>query len=70
MSYFLKCFCTLRISVKDNRLSISFSLCFLSHFALLISSETLGNPSVPRGTAVPISGPWLTSDYQRAVTES
>lgn len=51
MSYCLKFFCTLRILVRNNRLSVSFSLCFLNQLALPFSSETLENPCVPRGTA-------------------
>lgn len=61
MGEFLKFVCTLRISVKNNRMSISFSLCFLNQLALLISRAVLGNPSVPSSTAFPISVPWTTS---------
>lgn len=61
MGEFLKFICTSRISVKNNRMSISFSLCFLNQLALLISRAMLGNPSVPSSTAFPISVPWTTS---------
>lgn len=42
-----RCFCTLWISVKKNRMSISVSLCFLNQLTLLISSEMPAKPSVP-----------------------
>lgn len=58
MSYFLKkkFFCTLRISVKNNRLSISFSLHFLNQLALLVSRKTLETHLFPGARLSPFLG--------------